>query len=70
MPDVICLGILVADLVARPVDQFPERGRLLLSDEMKLSAGGCAANTAAGLARMGPDRCGAGADGVSREPWP
>src|SRR3990172_2035368 len=53
MPDVICLGILVADLVARPVDQFPERGRLLLSDEMKLSMGGCAANTATGLARMG-----------------
>jgi len=53
MPEVMCLGILVADVLARPVDEFPERGRLMLVDRMELHAGGCAGNTAIGLARIG-----------------
>ena len=53
MADVACLGILVADVVARPVDELPERGRLTLVEEMTLSIGGCAANTGVGLARLG-----------------
>lgn len=53
MPDVICLGIFVADVVARPVDKWPDRGRLVLVDDMQLHTGGCAANTAVGLVRMG-----------------
>jgi sugar/nucleoside kinase (ribokinase family) len=51
--DVICLGILVADLLAKPVDAWPERGRLVLTDRMELHIGGCAANTGIGLARLG-----------------
>lgn len=53
MPDVICLGILVADLLAQPVDAWPERGRLVLADRMELHIGGCASNTAIGLSRLG-----------------
>lgn len=51
--DVACLGILVADMVARPVDTIPPAGRLGLVDEMGLHLGGCAGNTAVGLARLG-----------------
>ncbi|OIN96371.1 hypothetical protein AUJ66_06470 [Candidatus Desantisbacteria bacterium CG1_02_38_46] len=47
------MGILVADVVARPVDKFPQRGRLELSDEMGLHVGGCASNTGIDLAKLG-----------------
>jgi sugar/nucleoside kinase (ribokinase family) len=53
MSEVMCLGILVADLLARPVDAWPERGRLVLAERMELHIGGCAANTAIGLGRLG-----------------
>jgi len=53
MADVICLGIVVADLLARPVDAWPERGKLVLTKHMELHIGGCAANTAIGLTRLG-----------------
>ena len=53
MPEVVCLGILVADILARPVDRYPERGRLVLVDRMELHTGGCAGNTAVGLSRTG-----------------
>jgi sugar/nucleoside kinase (ribokinase family) len=52
-PDVVCLGILVADAIARPVDDLPERGTLALVDEIALRGGGCALNTASALARLG-----------------
>lgn len=51
--DVICAGILVADCVARPVVRQPQPGRLELVDEVKLRAGGSAANTGYGLRRLG-----------------
>lgn len=54
MPDVVCLGILVADVVARPVEELP-RGALALMDEVSLHGGGCALNTATGLTRLGLD---------------
>ena len=50
---VVCLGILVADVVGRPMKDFPAPGRLVLVDEMGLYTGGCAANTASDLVRMG-----------------
>jgi sugar/nucleoside kinase (ribokinase family) len=53
MPDVACLGILVADLLGRPIDSLPPRGRLGLVDQMTLHVGGCAANTGIDLARLG-----------------
>ncbi len=52
---VACLGIMVADVVARPVVELPERGRLTLVDQMELHTGGCAANTGISLAKLGVD---------------
>ncbi|UCH33928.1 MAG: sugar kinase [Armatimonadota bacterium] len=53
MSEVVCLGILVADVLARPVERYPERGRLVLVDRIELHSGGCAGNTAIGLSRIG-----------------
>jgi sugar/nucleoside kinase (ribokinase family) len=50
--DVVCIGILVADVIARPVQELP-RGRLALVEEVSLRAGGCAVNTASALVRLG-----------------
>lgn len=49
---VVCLGIMVADVVGRPVRRVPDPGRLALVEEMGLYAGGCAINTATVLARF------------------
>ena len=51
--DVLSLGIYVADVLGRPIDQFPEKGKLVLFDELEIHAGGCANNTAIALARLG-----------------
>ncbi len=51
--DVVCLGILVADAIARPVDELPARGSIALMEEIALRAGGCAINTATVLRRLG-----------------
>jgi sugar/nucleoside kinase (ribokinase family) len=53
MIDVVCLGIVVADTIARPVDRLPVRGTLGLVEAISLRGGGCALNTATGLARLG-----------------
>lgn len=50
---VLCIGIMVADVVGRPVIDVPAPGRLSLVDEMSLHTGGCAVNTATVLARLG-----------------
>lgn len=50
---IICLGILVADIVGRPLRVVPDLGKLALVDEMSLHTGGCAINTATALARLG-----------------
>ncbi len=53
MIEVTCLGILVADVVGKPIDTYPERGRLNLVERMELHSGGCAANTGVSLAKIG-----------------
>lgn len=55
MADVTCLGILVADVVGKPVDTVPDRGKLMLVDTMELHTGGCAGNTGTALAKLGID---------------
>jgi sugar/nucleoside kinase (ribokinase family) len=50
---ILCVGQLVADMVVRPVNNLPFPGRTDLVEELKLLAGGCAANTAAVLAKLG-----------------
>ncbi|MDE0398832.1 MAG: sugar kinase [Candidatus Poribacteria bacterium] len=51
--DVLSLGIYVVDVLGRPIDQFPEKGKLVLFDELGIHTGGCANNTALVLARLG-----------------
>ncbi|HLE14831.1 MAG TPA: sugar kinase [Anaerolineales bacterium] len=50
---IVCLGILVADIVGRPLRSVPDPGRLVLVDEMQLLTGGCAVNSASALALLG-----------------
>jgi sugar/nucleoside kinase (ribokinase family) len=51
--DVVCLGILVADVIARPVDGLPHEGSLDVVDEIDLRGGGCALNAASALVKLG-----------------
>jgi sugar/nucleoside kinase (ribokinase family) len=53
MAQVTCLGILVADIVGRPVDRMPDRGTLIGIDRIELHTGGCAANTGVSLSKLG-----------------
>ena len=57
MADVVCLGILVADIFGSPLAALPAAGELALLDRYLLSVGGCAANTAADLVRLGRTTC-------------
>ena len=52
-PRAACLGILVVDVIARPVNSYPQRGALTLCDAMAPFIGGCAANTGIGLHKLG-----------------
>jgi len=55
MYDVICVGILVADAMAKPVNQIPEKGKLALVDAITLFTGGCAVNAAIDMSKIGLD---------------
>ena len=50
--DVACVGILVADIFASPIDSLPREGELKPTDRFWMSVGGCAANTAVDLRRL------------------
>jgi sugar/nucleoside kinase (ribokinase family) len=65
MADVVCLGILVADVIARPVEAV-RHGAVTLVDDVSLHGGGCALNTATGLARLGLDTAVVGKVGADR----
>ena len=51
--DVLCLGIFVADALAKPITRMPDWRQLELIDRVELHTGGCANNTGTGLARLG-----------------
>jgi len=53
MPEITCIGILVADLVGGPLVAYPSKGKLVTVENMGLYNGGCATNTGIALARMG-----------------
>lgn len=53
MYDVTCVGILVADAIARTVDGLPESGKLQLIDKIELFTGGCATSAAIDMAKLG-----------------
>ena len=52
---IVCVGQLVADIVIRPVNALPFPGRTTAVEELDILSGGCAANTAAVLAKLGAD---------------
>lgn len=53
MTEVVTAGIIVADILAQPIDRYPEKGKLVLFDTLELHVGGCAANTANALGKLG-----------------
>lgn len=52
-PTVLCAGIIVADHLSTPISHLPAAGELVMDDELILTIGGCAANAAVDLAKMG-----------------
>lgn len=50
---VVCMGILVADVFVPPLARLPAAGELVAVDDFLVQPGGCAANTAIDLVRLG-----------------
>jgi sugar/nucleoside kinase (ribokinase family) len=53
VPDVLCAGIVVADHVSAPISHLPAAGELVLAEKLLLTIGGCAANVAVDLVKLG-----------------
>ena len=53
MFDVSCIGVITADVFAKPIEALPEKGLLSKVDQIQLSVGGCASNAAIDLAKLG-----------------
>jgi sugar/nucleoside kinase (ribokinase family) len=51
--EVLCAGIIVADHVCNPISHLPAPGELVMTERMLLTIGGCAANAAVDLGKMG-----------------
>ncbi len=51
--DCLSVGVVVADHLCTPIDHLPRPGELVVCDSLPLSIGGCAANVAMNLARVG-----------------
>ena len=50
--DVVCAGVLVADVFVPPLERLPHAGELLATDDFWIDSGGCAANTATSLVKL------------------
>jgi len=53
LPEVLCAGIVVADHLCAPISHLPKAGELVTTEKMILTIGGCAANAAVDLVKMG-----------------
>lgn len=51
--DCLCAGIVVADSVCQPLAKMPPAGSLARTERVEFSIGGCAANVAVDMARLG-----------------
>lgn len=51
--DCLCMGILFADVTCAPIPRVPHEGELIVVEEIQLSLGGCASNTALDLVKVG-----------------
>lgn len=67
MVDCLSCGILVVDHLCDPIPRPPAAGELILVDRLPLSIGGCAANVAVDLARLGVKVAALGC--VGRDPF-
>jgi sugar/nucleoside kinase (ribokinase family) len=52
-PRVLCIGVLVADIFVPPLQRLPAAGELVATDDFLIQPGGCAANVALALAKLG-----------------
>lgn len=52
-PQVICAGVVVADHLCPPLPHMPTAGELIAVDRLVLAIGGCAANAAMNLSKLG-----------------
>lgn len=50
---VVCTGVVVADHLSTPISHLPAAGELVMAEDLILSLGGCAANAAVDLSRLG-----------------
>lgn len=55
MPAIAVLGNFVVDIIGKPIDRLPERGRLALIDMLETHVGGNGPNTAGALGRLGAE---------------
>jgi sugar/nucleoside kinase (ribokinase family) len=53
MFDVACIGILVADVIAKPITRLPEKGTLMPVEGITLHSGGCALSSAVNMSKIG-----------------
>lgn len=53
LPQVVSTGILFADVACEPVERLPRAGELLPTARIQLGLGGCAANVAVDLKKLG-----------------
>ena len=53
MKKILCIGSVTADIIVSPADSIPPPGTLRAVDATSLHVGGCAANAAMALARLG-----------------
>lgn len=51
--EIICVGMVCVDVLSKTVDSFPKKGKLILVDSITMQIGGCAANAAICLSRIG-----------------
>lgn len=51
--DICCVGHMCTDVLIKPVDALPDRGKLQLLDSVHLKTGGCGMNASIGLAKLG-----------------
>lgn len=51
--DCLCAGIIVADTVCQPIARMPAAGALITTDRVELTIGGCAANIAVDMVKLG-----------------
>ena len=51
--DVLCIGVLVADIFSSPLNRIPASGEIVIVEDLLLSTGGCATNMSIDLAKLG-----------------